>query len=72
VFVDGQRQITQLFDLQADPWERHNLIDQREGYATVLKKFQAILESMPKQDPAPRYRRRAANAWDRKVRKDRK
>jgi arylsulfatase A-like enzyme len=69
VFVDDDRQITQLYDLKADPLESNNLMEQRQAHATVLDKFRAILDSMPARDPAPRYRPRAPNPWDRKIRR---
>lgn len=57
----------QLFDLDADPLESNNLINKKEKYKKELKKFQAILDAMPQKDAWPKYRPRAANPWDKKV-----
>jgi len=67
VWVDTNRQITELYDLQADPWEQANLIDSEESaYLTALKKFQDLIDTMPSVDARPKYEARAGNPWDRK------
>ena len=50
-YVEGKRN-TQLFNIDDDPWERHNLADQGE-YASVLREMREalILERKAKSDP---------------------
>jgi len=72
VFVDDNREITQLFDLKADPLEKNNLIEKKEKYKKELEKFQNILDAMPQKDAWPKYRPRAANPWDKKVKSEKK
>jgi arylsulfatase A-like enzyme len=78
VWVETDRRISQLYDLQADPWEEKNLIASKEAArAAALRKFQAVVDSLPERDARPRYDPRAANPWDRKpapgkAKKDRK
>jgi arylsulfatase A-like enzyme len=67
VWVDEQRQITQLYDLQNDPLEKKNLIDGTgPELKAALEKFQKVLDAMPKRDARPQYRKRKALPWDRK------
>ena len=68
VWVGPERKITKLFDLEKDPLEETNLLGSgRQEVAAALKKFQAVVDSTPARDARPRYRKRAANPWDRKV-----
>jgi len=68
VWVDTNRKITRLHDLKADPWEERNLIDsEAPDCVAALRKFQAVLDSMPAKDARPKYDPRPANRWDRKV-----
>ena len=64
VWVNEQGRIDQVYDLKADPYEKKNVVS--SAPADVLKKFQAVVDSMPKADARPRYTPRAANPWDRK------
>ncbi len=67
VWVNEQRQIDQLYDLEADPFEESNLIDStKPEYLAALKKFQAVVDSMPEKDARPHYEPRAPNPWDQK------
>lgn len=67
VWVDGEGQITKLFDMQADPWETTNLIDSKKHeHLTAIYKFDAVLGKFPDEDAAPAYKLNPAQPWDRK------
>jgi len=67
VWVEPDRKISRLHDLEEDPAEQTNLIDSKDAaHVAALKKFQAVLDSQPKADARPKYDPRAANPWDRK------
>lgn len=68
VWIDPDRQISALYDLQSDPLEQRNLIDAPPAEAQAsLAKFREVLAGMPEQDARPQYRDRAANPCDRPV-----
>jgi arylsulfatase A-like enzyme len=68
VWVSEQRQITQLYDLQSDPFEQKNLISSIEPeHLAAIKKFQAVVDTMPEKDSRPVYTPRKANPWDNKL-----
>lgn len=64
VWVSANKKIIRLYDLQEDPWEEINRITNPE-YKPILKKFQAVIGSLPDKDARPLYEPRAANPWDR-------
>ncbi|MEO0476192.1 MAG: sulfatase-like hydrolase/transferase [Planctomycetota bacterium] len=69
VWVDGQGQITKLFDMKKDPWEKTNLLEtaQESPEATLaLQRFRAVLATFPKEDQAPAYQANPPQPWDRK------
>ncbi|MCZ6793165.1 MAG: sulfatase-like hydrolase/transferase [Planctomycetota bacterium] len=67
VWVDTDRSIVELYDLKDDPLEQRNLIgSDRPELAAVLKKFQAVVDSTPRKDARPTYRKRPAQPWARK------
>jgi arylsulfatase A-like enzyme len=69
VWVNEQRQIDRLHDLEADPFEETNLIEStRRRHRAALRKFQAVVDSTPERDARPQYEPRAPNPWDRKLR----
>lgn len=70
VWVDPERTIQKLFDLDRDPLEQHNLLDDVGAGISivpsgVLSKFQSVVDSMPAVDGRPRYRPRNPTSWDR-------
>ncbi len=68
VWVNSARQIERLYDLKTDPFEERNLVSStRPEHVAALKKFQKIVDSLPKVDARPCYQPRAANPWDRKA-----
>jgi arylsulfatase A-like enzyme len=68
VWVKPNRRINALYDLKSDPLERNNLLErdsQDPAVTATLKKFNAVVASMPDNDARPQYRPRKANPWDR-------
>ncbi|MGB1258408.1 MAG: sulfatase-like hydrolase/transferase, partial [Akkermansiaceae bacterium] len=67
VWVSNKKQIIRLHDLTADPMEKTNLItSEKPQHLAALKKFQAVLDSLPDKDARPVYTPRKTNAWDKK------
>lgn len=69
VWVDGKGEMTKLFDMQEDPWEKRNLIDPAPNkieHAQAFAKFQAVLKTFPKEDAVPAYKKNPPREWDRK------
>lgn len=65
VWISNQKKIFRLHDLKQDPWEETNLIEsQLPEHRTALKKFTAILDSLPDVDACPQYIPRKPNPWD--------
>ncbi|WP_372935473.1 sulfatase-like hydrolase/transferase [Seonamhaeicola sp.] len=54
VYVDTLQQITRLFDMEKDPYETNNLIDDAE-MEQVLKAFKTKVEALPNLDNNPKY-----------------
>ena len=68
VWVSEQRKISQLYDLDRDPFEKNNLIaSTRREHLAAIRKFQAVVDSMPEKDNRPDYKPRKANPWDKKM-----
>jgi arylsulfatase A-like enzyme len=66
VWIGYDREIEQLYDMQADPWERTNLIDSNKTeHRAALEKFQRIVATFPDTDAAPRYKKNPPQPWDR-------
>lgn len=65
IWTDDNGNIVKLFDLQNDPGEQQNLIDEPPPAAKEsLKKFRAVLADMPEKDARPLYRPRGSLPWD--------
>ena len=65
VWVDTNRSITRLHDLIPDPQEEVNLINSsKPDHLKAIKKFQAVVDSMPEKDARPLYEPRQALPWD--------
>jgi arylsulfatase A-like enzyme len=66
VWVDTDRRITELYDLQTDPWEQKNLIaSDAPPHLAAKQKFQRLVDAMPAQDARPKYRPRPSQPWER-------
>ncbi|MCB9769518.1 MAG: sulfatase-like hydrolase/transferase [Candidatus Omnitrophica bacterium] len=56
---------TSLFDLERDPGEGYNLLDNPpDEAAQALEKFEAVARSFPERDAAPRYKPNPRQEWD--------
>ena len=56
VFIDTNRQISALFDLEVDPWEEHNLMmEEIEELQNIKNKFREFSRQFPDEDAVPRY-----------------
>ncbi len=68
IWVNQDRQIEKLHDLQTDPFEETNLIEStKPEHVAALGKLRAVVDSMPERDARPLYEPREPNAWDRKA-----
>jgi len=68
VWVSEQRKISQLYDLRSDPLEQKNLIESaKPEHLAAIKKFQAVVDTMPEKDARPGYTPRKANPWEKKL-----
>ena len=67
VWVDEHRAITRLHDLQADPFEKQNLLhSDKPEHTAALAKFRKIVAGLPEKDARPQYEPRGALPWDKK------
>jgi len=67
VWINEERKIDRLYDLQKDPFEKKNLIaSTRPEHRAALLQFQAVVDIMPERDARPRYEPRKPNPWDKK------
>ncbi|MFO7976147.1 MAG: sulfatase-like hydrolase/transferase [Candidatus Hydrogenedentota bacterium] len=67
VWVNTNRKISRLYDLQTDPYEEHNLIASTEAaHKQALTKFERVVDGMAERDARPQYTPRAPNPWDKK------
>ena len=64
-WIGTSGKIEAVYDLKADPWERENLLGKGgEDVVAATKKFQGLLDAMPKVDARPQYTARDALPWD--------
>ena len=62
VWVDTDRSISALYDLQHDPWEQSNLIrSDQPAHRRALARLSRIVRQLPDVDARPQYRPRQAN-----------
>ncbi len=67
VWVSTDRKTTRLHHLRADPREETNLVQSdAPEHKAALKKFQAVLDTLPDRDARPRYAPREPNPWDKR------
>jgi len=68
VWVGSDRRIIRLHDLKADPFEETNLLGSKgPAHLAAIKKFQAVIDTLPEKDARPKYDPRKPNSWDRKA-----
>ena len=65
LFINTERKAEKLIDLEKDPAEENNLIDNPE-YKSVVARLSQVINDFPVQDNDPSYEKLAANAWDKK------
>jgi len=64
--LDGRS--ARLFDLLADPAETNNLIDSTNpGVVAARRKLEAVVQSFPGRDAAPKYNLTPPQPWDKKI-----
>jgi arylsulfatase A-like enzyme len=64
--LDGRS--AKLFDLLADPAETNNLIKStKPGVVAARKKLEAVVQSFPVEDAAPKYDPTPPQLWDKKI-----
>jgi len=69
VWIETNRQIVALYDLQEDPLEQTNLLaNVRPDIVAARLKFEGLVRNMPPVDARPKYRPRKPLSWDRKPR----
>jgi arylsulfatase A-like enzyme len=65
IWVDTNRSITRLHDLNNDPLEEVNLLhSSKSEHLQAIKKFRAVVDSLPEKDARPFYEPRQALPWD--------
>ncbi|RPH00767.1 MAG: N-acetylgalactosamine 6-sulfate sulfatase [Candidatus Pelagibacter sp. TMED153] len=65
VFVDTLKEISHIYDLENDKYERDNLIySKSEEIIKVLKKFKSIIDSLPSRDAQPKYSKLTNSKYD--------
>jgi len=66
IWVNQNREVTRLYDIRNDPFEDENLINSDDPEAqSGLARLKRVLDTMPGQDKAPRYRPMPPQPWDR-------
>lgn len=66
LFVSTDRKPEKLIDLEKDPAEQNNLINNPE-YKAVLDRLSLAIETFPESDADPTYAKLATNPWDKKA-----
>ncbi len=67
LWIDSNRRAIKLFDLIADPWEEHNLIDSSDpDVVAARQRLLAVAATFPDEDASPIYRKNPPQPWDRK------
>jgi arylsulfatase A-like enzyme len=67
IVVGTDRRVHALYNMEADPWEDHNLIDSDQPADLVaLERLIALIGNFPEHDARPRYDPLPPQPWDRK------
>lgn len=64
VYIDTLKQIHRIYDLEKDPYETSNLINDQTSVQPLIEKFQAVLKGLPPVDHHPRYDRPGKSFYD--------
>jgi arylsulfatase A-like enzyme len=69
VWVNTDKQIEAIYDLQGDPLEQNNLLGSDDRQITAaLARLQTVVDCTPDRDARPQYRKRDPLPWDRQFR----
>lgn len=63
-YIDTLKQIHRLYDLEQDPYETNNLIEDLSPFLPNLEKFRAVVEGLPSEDPHPHYEKLDQGYYD--------
>jgi arylsulfatase A-like enzyme len=64
VYIDTLKQIYRIYDLEKDPYETRNLVEDLSLVQPVIEKFKAVLEGLPSNDHHPQYDRLEGSFFD--------
>lgn len=64
IYVDTNRKVYRIFDLENDPYEQVNLIDETEKVKHIVKKYNKILSVIPTEDNDPKYAKSGKSYYD--------
>jgi arylsulfatase A-like enzyme len=64
VYIDTLKQLHRIYDLQSDPYEEINLLEDPEFNRALIGKFSIILDGLPVEDNTPRYERLDTTVYD--------
>jgi arylsulfatase A-like enzyme len=64
VYIDTLRQIHRVYDLEKDPYEINNLVDDLSLVQALIEKFRAVLDGLPPDDQHPRYNKLGKGFYD--------
>jgi arylsulfatase A-like enzyme len=63
-YIDTLKQIHRIYDLEKDPYETSNLLEDHSLVQPVIENFKAVLESLPSNDHQPYYERLEGSFFD--------
>ncbi|HKJ79025.1 MAG TPA: hypothetical protein VKA10_05795, partial [Prolixibacteraceae bacterium] len=66
LYINSNREPEKFFDLKADPYEKHNIIDSviSEERKTNFELLIEVVESFPEKDNDPQYEINPPQEWD--------
>jgi hypothetical protein len=64
VYIDTLKQIYRIYDLEKDPYETNNLIEDIVSVQPLIEKFGNVLRDLPQEDNHPRYERLDQGYYD--------
>ena len=64
VYIDTLKQIHRIYDLENDPYETNNLVEDLSLVQPIMEKFRAVLDDLPQEDHHPRYERLDQGFYD--------
>jgi arylsulfatase A-like enzyme len=64
VYIDTLKQIHRIYDLEKDPYETNNLVEDPSLAQPLVEKFRTVLDGLPQQDHHPRYNKLEESFYD--------